>query len=149
MKPSTPKEVTPSIREFLKDIGLQSEPIYLKFTNMSPIYSQRYCLDNCEMEQARSKCEIVYGWVIWEEPETYFVEAEYHSVVNINGELIDITPRIDGEKNILFVQDLSRKPTRINYCTWKTWSNIKSIAGQIYENTECIAIVDKAKLVLK
>lgn len=128
---TTPSNVTPNIKKFLKEIGLFSQPQYLKYTCVSPDYRARYCLDNCELEHKRSGCQIVYGWIIWEEIKRACIVAEFHGVVKLQGELIDITPRVDGEDTVLFVQDGSRKPRRVNSYTWSTWSNFSSMNGHI------------------
>ncbi|MEG2312584.1 hypothetical protein, partial [Brevundimonas sp.] len=46
-----------------------------------------------------------HGWMIWYH-ETH-LSAEFHSVwVNDAGDYIDLTPRVDGEVEILFLPDM-------------------------------------------
>ena len=118
----------------MKAAGLKGRPRYLEFSEMAPEYKAKYCLDNCVAENNRSNNEIIYGWVIWQDKKHRFIEAEFHAVLKGNGELLDITPRCDDEKTVLFIPDDTRTPDRIDTRTWKTWSNIKSQNGHIYEN---------------
>lgn len=60
----------------------------------------------------------VFGWLIWE-LTGYWLEAVRHAVVDRDGTLIDVTPPLDGEAQILFARDsewafdyLNPKPTR-------------------------------------
>lgn len=47
------------------------------------------------------------GWIIWEDPGL-LVEAEFHVVwADPGGNLVDVTPKPDGEQRILFVRDSS------------------------------------------
>ena len=114
--------------------------MYLDFTETAPEYHAKYCLDNCEAEQLKTGCEIIYGWVIWQNKNMNFIEAEFHAVVKKENEFIDITPRVDGEKKILFVQDTTRIPERIDNHTWNSWTNIKSQNGSIFENCQIIEL---------
>ena len=134
LKQTTPKKVSGNIRKFLKDAGLNGKLRFLEFVESAPEYHAKYCLDNCEAERHRTGCEIVYGWMIWQDKKCGFIEAEFHSTVRKDGNLVDITPRVDGEKKVLFVEDATRVPERVDCKTWKSWTNIKSSDGRIYEN---------------
>lgn len=46
----------------------------------------------------------VFGWLIWE-LTGFWLEAQRHAVLDRDGALIDITPPIDEETQILFVRD--------------------------------------------
>jgi hypothetical protein len=94
------------------------------------------------MESVKSENRIVFGWMIWEFKPNRFIEAEFHSVMEIQGKLVDITPRVDAEKLILFVEDPSRKPIRTDERTWSTFTNIKSQNGKIFEEPKRIQIRD-------
>jgi hypothetical protein len=52
---------------------------------------------------------IQHGWSIWERPGI-FIEGIFHAVwISPDGTLIDVTPEVDNEKEILFLPD----PVRI------------------------------------
>lgn len=60
----------------------------------------------------------VFGWLVWE-LTGYWLEAQRHAVIDRDGTLVDITPPIDGEAQILFIRDrewafdyLNPKPVR-------------------------------------
>jgi DNA-directed RNA polymerase subunit E'/Rpb7 len=120
----------------LKNAGLSGKPRFLEFSRTAPEYHAKYCLDNCEAEQIKTGSEIVYGWVIWQDKKHSFIEAEFHAVFKKDSKLIDITPRVDGEKKVLFVEDSKRVPERIDNRTWRIWTNIKSQNGSIYETCQ-------------
>ena len=60
----------------------------------------------------------VFGWLVWE-LTGYWLEAQRHAVIDRDGTLVDITPPIDGEAQVLFIRDsgwefdyLNPKPVR-------------------------------------
>ena len=63
------------------------------------------CFFNVRNKIARNGGDIQHGWAIWERPGL-FVEAEFHAVwVSPDKELLDVTPKVDGESAILFLPD--------------------------------------------
>ncbi len=61
----------------------------------------------------------VLGWMIWE--DQIHIEAEVHCLYkDKNGKISDITPRVDGEKNILFLKDSTVHP-KISYLNGDTY----------------------------
>ncbi|MBY4892718.1 hypothetical protein KUL25_08070 [Rhodobacteraceae bacterium N5(2021)] len=60
----------------------------------------------------------VFGWLVWE-LTGFWLEAQRHVMVERDGKLVDITPPIDGEAQVLFIRDsdwafdyLNPKPVR-------------------------------------
>lgn len=60
----------------------------------------------------------IFGWLVWE-LTGYWLEAQRHAVIDRDGTLVDITPPIDEETQILFIRDsdwafdyLNPKPNR-------------------------------------
>jgi hypothetical protein len=105
---TTPVGITPPILAFCESITPELEPLFL---NVPPLTSgNQHMLSeahfNVREHTKREGCgSIQYGWVIWEQPNV-LLEAEFHSVWKApNGELIDITPQMDGEKQVLFLAD--------------------------------------------
>ena len=131
MPETTPKKITKRVIKFCKTLGDVSKPIYLPFTNISEKYLARHCLSNCEAEAHYTGDLIIYGWTIWEERSSKFIEAEFHAVIKRKSSYQDITPRVDGEKKVLFVHDNKRTANRIDNRTWNTWENQKSWNGKI------------------
>ena len=59
----------------------------------------------------KDKVSCTFGWTIWETPGVC-IEAEFHSVwQRENADLVDITPKPDGEQKILYLRDDSREYT--------------------------------------
>ena len=142
VRETTPSRVTSSIRRFLTTLNVSAAPSLLPFTHVSADCKPGYCLNNCEAESQRSGDPIVFGWVIWEIRTNAFLEAEFHAVINRRGELLDITPRRDGEKVVLFVRDVNRHAVRVDGRTWRTWNNHKWQHGRVVQPTAPIDIED-------
>jgi hypothetical protein len=132
---TTPKKISKRVKKFISTIGDIGEPEYLTFTCSSERYLSKHCLSNCEAESHFSGCPIVYGWIVWEDKQLRFIEAEFHAVMKRNNKHVDITPRVDGEVRVLFVPDRERTATRLNNREWDTWKNHKSSDCTI-ESTE-------------
>jgi hypothetical protein len=65
------------------------------------------CFPNVWNHIDRAGGSIVHGWCIWENPGL-FIEGEFHGVwKSPSGELVDITQKKDGEREILFLIDPS------------------------------------------
>lgn len=81
---------------------------------------------------------IVYGWLIWEWPRVY-IEAEHHAIWEKDGALIDVTPHVNGEPNVLFLPD----PKRIyDYKSKKRLINVKRSLGMFACADRWIAVSD-------
>ncbi len=139
---TTPRRITGSIKRFLATLESATSPVFLLYTAVHADYQPGYCLNNCEAESLRSGDAIVFGWLIWENRSQSFIEAEFHAVIQHGDELLDITPRRDGERSVLFVPDNIRRAHRMDARTWTTWSNHKSLHGAICEATRLIDIED-------
>lgn len=139
---TTPRRINSRVKHFLKRAGLTGVPEFLSFSYVKPEYIARYCLKNCELETGHGG-EMMYGWIIWEDKKKGFIEAEYHAVIRRDGILLDITPRVDNEKHVLFVPDCKRTARRISKIHWATFSNIMSQNGQIIQHVEQMVGTDE------
>lgn len=102
---TTPAAITPEIIAFCDSLKADP-PVYL------PVQKDRngmygFCnigvLEKIKVDGGA----IRFGWIIWEYPRAYLT-AEFHAVwVSATGELIDITPKPDGETRIVFAGDTS------------------------------------------
>jgi len=143
VNPKIPKKVNSSIRALLSELGIaNSKPEYLRFAKRSTEYRNGYCFNNCENESKKTGCQVVYGWAIWEDRKRAFVEAEFHSVIEENGILVDITPRHKNEQKILFVPDSTKSSGRKSENIWYSWSNLKMVNGHVAEPSEELEIVE-------
>jgi len=110
MKQTTPDSINENILNFCKEIDPTTKPVFVEvIPTKNSIYNE--CYGNVENQIKKNGGRIEYGWIIWENPKIY-LEAEFHATwVNDKEEYVDITPKIDEEKRILFLKDSKRKFT--------------------------------------
>lgn len=114
---NVPKESTGSLRHFCRSISPETT-VYLEYTDTGYGYKATHCYDNVRHYVSHHGGEAVFGWIIWKDTDFQF-EAEHHAVWKApSGKLFDITPRVDGEQQILFLPDPAR-PYDFQY----TWCN--------------------------
>ena len=101
---TAPRKITKEIKKFANQIT--KKPNLIILTIQPDINSKNgECFKNVEDYIKSNDGEIQYGWIIWETPNV-MLEAEFHAVLKLpNGNLLDITPTNDREKEILFVPD--------------------------------------------
>jgi hypothetical protein len=120
--PTTPsRPLSPRVKRHCLSIS-PAEPVFLQFTSINPNYVKHNCHLNVAHLVRERGGRLVTGWMIWEGP---FIDAEFHSVwQDEEGRLIDVTPRADGEKTILFLPDPARRldPGTTHELVWN-WSN--------------------------
>ncbi len=110
MEETTPKEINKNILEFCNLIDPTKKPLFLDLFDVDD-YILGECYGTVENHIKNNGGKIQYGWIIWEIPDI-FLDAEFHAVwVNNDGEYIDITPKVDGEKRILFLPDSKKEFT--------------------------------------
>lgn len=101
--PTTPKEISDEILKFCRSISV-SEPF---FVNVQPesFSKPSFCFPNVQEQIIKKGGQCVYGWQIWESACT-FIEAEFHAIwKSLDNVCIDITPKKNNEKKILFLPD--------------------------------------------
>ncbi|MBW3243124.1 SEC-C domain-containing protein [Epibacterium sp. DP7N7-1] len=101
-----PEHITTQIRNFGHSLSPEYDPVQLAVTpsiGAKPLE----CFYNVQSQVEAHGGRMAYGWAIWIWPRV-FVEAEHHAVWEIGGKMIDVTPRSDGEKRILFLPDPMR-----------------------------------------
>jgi hypothetical protein len=108
LAPTTPRRVDPAVRDLLSHLGIDdSDAVFLEYKrprDFKPELAE--CHVNVLVQCKVAGGKIVTGWTIWQDRSNAFVEAQYHSVwESPNRRLIDITPRQDKERRILFAPD--------------------------------------------
>lgn len=99
-----------AVRWLLSSLVDNPQPVVLPFTPVSDLYRPRFCQANTAHRISKAGGERVDGWMIWE--NRLFAEAEAHTVWrDPEGNIVDLTPRVDGDDTILFVPDPSAKVT--------------------------------------
>ena len=127
--PTSPTRISTHITAFCKEIDPTKSPVFLPL-QLDPQSKPDFCYENVRNYVALHAGDIQHGWIIWELPDV-FLQAEFHAVrISPVGELIDITPKVDGENKILFLPDSKRvynqnllvesrlKPFTYNKATW-------------------------------
>jgi hypothetical protein len=107
---TTPKAIGESVTVLAEKFGLSEEPVWV------PVRSRQV---------AEFGGEIVYGWQIWEWPRI-MVEGEFHAVWRSpTGELLDVSTKPDGETQILFIPDPTRRyeARQIDNCRLALWDH--------------------------
>ena len=105
---TTPPAITPAINGFAATLG-QEPPQYVpSVRDATGLYG--WCSDGVLEKVRIDGGSIRFGWTIWEWPNV-LLTAEFHAVwVSPGGELIDITPKPQGEDRIVLVPDASYPP---------------------------------------
>jgi hypothetical protein len=105
---STPKHIGDSIVKFCNSITGATPPAY--FVPVKAVADEKLddCVNVVSRKIARDGGKPITGWIIWHAP-SLFVEAEFHCIwESPSGEKIDVSPKPDGETQILFLPDSSR-----------------------------------------
>lgn len=109
---TTPDTVTPAIERFVAE--LKSGPAVIVRVASAPGARVGRCWENVNTAVRLWGGHLVHGWAIWERP-MLFLTAEFHAVWSSpDGEVIDVTPKADHEKRILFSAD-PRYPATFNF----------------------------------
>lgn len=101
----TPQSIDEPILRFCRvTLQCEREPVFLELAKDGKAVVQQ-CYFSVINKIHREGGRIQFGWMIWYE-EGHFIEGEFHAVwLDPDGKLIDITPKVDGEKRILFCPD--------------------------------------------
>lgn len=138
---TTPKNLSGLVRNFCRQLS-PAVPIFLPYT---PLGRQRVraCHLNVDMQVAHAGGKPIFGWVIWQDRDLrqgVMFDAEFHCVwESPTGEILDLTPRSDGEPQILFLPDFGRsfdwdKMEAYPNEVWMPRANIrgKSVSGMVF-----------------
>lgn len=146
---TTPKTVGDEVLRFCEKVVPGQEP---KFVPVSPVEGAEAhnCFINVEKVIAANGGEIAYGWTIWEGKVLW--DAEFHGCwVPPEGwlggtvRMLDVTPKPDGERAILFLPDPKRQ--------WDGHTPVQNVTVGKYDHpavAQLIAACDeKHKLLMK
>lgn len=110
-KPQSPKKFDKTLEALASYLSLKSaEAVHLKFSRPSTFSPEpEYCHFNVWCQIRIEGGEPQPGWVFAQDKYKGFAEAIFHTVWRTpDGRLIDVTPRKDLEKRLLFVPDAQR-----------------------------------------
>jgi hypothetical protein len=106
LRETTPGEVTPALVAFAKELGAES-PLFVPVVPTAGA-EPGWCHRNVARAIVATGGEPVHGRTIW--TGDLFATAEFHVVLRTaDGALVDVTPKRDGERAILFAADPSRE----------------------------------------
>lgn len=107
MHTTTPPRISRRIQQLTASIVPDGKPVYLTVHPETGAVANE-CFPNVEAKIAIAGGRMQCGWQIWEWPQV-MVEAEFHAVwVSPEGQMVEITPKAQGENTILFLPDPRR-----------------------------------------
>jgi hypothetical protein len=136
------------VQAFLDHLRL-TQQVTLPFTEVDPRYQGGSCHINVAHRVREAGGTVVPGWIVW---QAWFDEVEHHAVWQPPGstDLIDLTPRPDGEDKIVFLPDPSRRidsSSRSGHDVLLRANHLRDDNGvmrNIYTGTPCGEQVDVA-----
>jgi hypothetical protein len=136
-KSTTPKVIEAEVAKLLDYLELDpSTAARLKYTaptTFTPELSM--CHFNAWLQHRDQGGSVQIGWILWQMKELSFCEAMFHAVwVSPENQLVDVTPRQDGEEEVLFVPD-DRFPVSMRVMDGApvidTFDNIQVMRGEV------------------
>lgn len=103
---STPRRTTQAILALCDEINPGAKPFEVPVRPADQSEKDE-CFHNVRQIVEKEGGTLLYGWAIWEWPKV-LVEAEHHAVWEKDGVFIDVTPKLNKEKRILFLPDPQR-----------------------------------------
>lgn len=139
MNVTTPAEISPEILDFCSKLVPDSAPQWIGHTAFSGAQISS-CYENVEALIHNRGGSTLLGWIIWEWPGIV-LEAEFHAVWQApDGDLVDPTPKQDGERRILFlpqpgvVDEGGVVPSR--YEALRDWEEVSQFVTVCQQNAE-------------
>ena len=152
-KSTTPRTISSDIIKMLDLLDLtENDAHYVKYTNETSFTAE---FENCHVNNLVKRKlyggELVFGWIIWENKDVNFIEANFHSLwTDGKKKLYDITPRRDKEEFIFFVQDGHREIEFIKHSNSpaiKTFNNLRIQNGQIITGINSVLAIMTSPLI--
>jgi len=109
---SSPKKVNVAVRNIAQHLCLDvGNAVLLKFHRPMEFKPElQNCFFNVWVQINFKGGGFQHGWLIAQDTAKDFIEAQFHAVwVDPNGDYVDITPRADGQKRVMFIPDFDRQ----------------------------------------
>lgn len=104
---TTPKILSKDVNCLRDKIDVATAPVFVPIRETLG-HTINECFQNVRRKIARDGGSIQYGWMVWELPGK-LIEGEFQAVwIAPDGRSVDITPKPDGEEQILFIPDPER-----------------------------------------
>ncbi len=148
--PQSPKKIDKTLQALIEYLGVEAKnAIHLKYfrpEGFEPEYD--YCHFNVWCQLRRLGGEPQPGWVLAQDKQKSFAEAIFHAVWrNPDGRLLDVTPRRDNEKRLLFVPDNARSIVLTSYegmPAIHTYDNVRILGNSLMTPLTEITVVMQA-----
>ena len=101
--PTTPPKIDKAVRKFCREINASEDPVFVD-VRPAPDCLLDECFNNLPIQIERNGGKSVTGWTVWYIVNR-FIEAEFHCVWQSGEKLIDVTPKRNRERKILFLPD--------------------------------------------
>jgi hypothetical protein len=104
----SPKKVSQAVKSIAQQLGINEDDArLLKFQRPNEFNPElNNCFFNVWVKMKFSGGGKQYGWLIAQDSRNEFIEAQFHAVwIDQNGGLVDVTPRPDTEKRVMFIPD--------------------------------------------
>jgi len=151
----SPTNINIAVKSILKVLNLnENDLVFLDYKKPSKfISSPNDCHLNVWVQCNYEGGGAVSGWMIAEDAKQGFIEAQFHTVwCSSGGELQDITPRMDGEKKIMFFPDPVRKISFFDHegsTAFCSYNNVKMLNQLLISKIEKIYIVSTSDFAIK
>lgn len=151
----SPRKINARVRALLQILQLPEESVaLLKYKPPADFEAEpSNCHFNVWVQWDKCGGKPQHGWLIGEDAVHDFAEAQFHTVwCSPQGELVDVTPRLDLEKRVMFVPDLQRCVQLIHRNgspALRTYDNVRIHRGQLLSGIEIIELVPQSDLIYK
>ncbi|MCS4505995.1 hypothetical protein NYO91_18095 [Arhodomonas aquaeolei] len=142
-----PKKVNLAVRKIAQHLDLDAdEARLLKFHHPKEFKPEpQNCFFNVWARMKFSGGDKQHGWLIAQDVTKDFIEAQFHAVwVSSEGKFIDVTPRIDGERRVMFIPDYAREiqlSSSNGHPAILTYDNFRVLQGEALTQLEPIRAV--------
>jgi hypothetical protein len=153
LNPKSPKKIDSQLNILIDYLELDvSKTSRLKYRNDQHFNAE---VDCCHLN-VWVKCNLnggtpLFGWILAQDKSMGFSEAIFHSVWQSNsGDILDVTPRKDKEKRVLFIPDNNRKVdfTRSQGMrVIQTFDNVRMFNGRIINGLRSILIAPQTSMI--
>lgn len=143
----SPKKTNLAVRNITLHLDLNvDEARLLKFHSPKVFEPQpQNCFFNVWVQMIYAGGDKQHGWLIAQDSTKDFIEAQFHAVwVDPKGDLVDITPRPDGEKRVMFIPDYTREiqlSDSNGQLAILSYDNFRMLQGRVLAQVERIKVV--------
>jgi hypothetical protein len=130
-----PKQIDQNILTLCQRLCPEKKPRYVDVRPDKHSHGLQ-CHINVEKKVKKKGGRMVHGWEISEVPNGW-IEAQFHSVWETKSkDLVDITPEQNGQRRILFLEDIHRVYSGSKVAPEKFLTGNKAIVDQIWFLTD-------------